>query len=76
MGQQHQLVSGRDLEFYYIRILSASAIHGVQYDVKYGTRWVQLILLYTFKGDATLTLGPYESAGTCIINYAPPEGII
>ena len=24
-------------------------------------------------GDATLTIGPYGSAGTCIINYAPPQ---
>ena len=26
-----------------------------------------------FRGDMTLTIGPYGSAGTCIINYAPPE---
>ena len=25
------------------------------------------------RGDATLTIGPYGSAGTCIINYAPPQ---
>ena len=24
-------------------------------------------------GDATLTIGPYGSAGMCIINYAPPQ---
>ena len=25
------------------------------------------------RGDTTLTIGPYGSAGTCIINYAPPQ---
>ena len=25
------------------------------------------------RGDATLTMGPYGSTGTFIINYAPPE---
>ena len=25
------------------------------------------------RGDATLTIGPHGSAGTCIINYAPPQ---
>ena len=25
------------------------------------------------RGDAMLTIGPYGSAGTCIINYAPPQ---
>ena len=25
------------------------------------------------RGDATLTIGPYGSTGTCIINYAPPQ---
>ena len=25
------------------------------------------------RGDATLTIGSYGSAGTCIINYAPPQ---
>ena len=25
------------------------------------------------RGDVTLTIGPYGSAGTCIINYAPPQ---
>ena len=25
------------------------------------------------RGDATLTIGPYGSAGTCIINYTPPQ---
>ena len=25
------------------------------------------------RGDATLTIGPYGSAGMCIINYAPPQ---
>ena len=24
-------------------------------------------------GDATLTMGPYGSAGTCVINYAPRQ---
>ena len=28
-------------------------------NVQYGTRSIWLILLYTFKGDATLTMGPY-----------------
>ena len=25
------------------------------------------------QGDATLTIGPYGSTGTCIINYTPPQ---
>ena len=37
----------------------------VPYDVQYGTRSIWPILLYTFQGDATLTIGPYGSAGMC-----------
>ena len=32
-----------------------------------------LYILYMFQGAATLTTEPYGSAGTCIINYAPPQ---
>ena len=35
--------------------------------VPYGRFLIQV------RGDATLTIGPYGSAGTCIINYAPPQ---
>ena len=31
------------------------------------------ILLYTFRSDAMLTMRPYESVGTCIINYVLRE---
>ena len=31
------------------------------------------VLLYMFRSDTTLTMGPYGSAGMCIINYAPLE---
>ena len=30
------------------------------------------ILLYTFRGDAMLTMGLYGSVGMCIINYYAP----
>ena len=53
--------------------LSVSAIHGGPYNVQYGTCSIWSILFYKFWGDATLTLGPYESTGTCIIKYATPE---
>ena len=38
---------------------------GVPYGVPY--------FMIHVRGDATLTIGPYGSAGTCIINYAPPQ---
>ena len=61
---------------YYMSILSVSAIHRgarILACVPYGTRSIRPILLYRFRGDAMLSMGPYGSAGTCIINYAPPE---
>ena len=61
---------------YYMCILSASAVRGVSYGfpsgthVPYGWFYYTPILLW---GDAILTIGPYGSAGTCIINYALPQ---
>ena len=50
------------------------AFTGVPYGVPYGMCVpYRLILLYMFRGDAVLTMGPYGSTGTCIINYNPPE---
>ena len=56
-----------------LRILSASAIQGVPYGVPYGTWFHTADFMIHDRGDATLTIGPYGSAGTCIINYAPPQ---
>ena len=56
-----------------MRILSASAIHG-------GAIWCPewnashtADFMIHVRGDATLTIGPYGSAGACIINYTPPQ---
>ena len=55
---------------YYICLLSASAIHR-------GAIWFPVLnvfhtdrLCYAVLGDATLTIGPYGSPGTCIVNCA------
>ena len=58
-------------------ILFASAFHGcaIQFPV-WNTHSIRPILLYTFRGDATLTIAWalwLWSTGTCIINYAPPQ---
>ena len=52
---------------YYMRILSARAILR-------GSIQTNFMLHVSVCGK--LTLWPYGSAGTCTINYAPPEGII
>ena len=59
--------------FYYMRILSASAIHGgaIRCPV-WNTSPTDDFIIHV-RGDATLTIGPYGSAGPCIINYAPPQ---
>ena len=60
--------------YYYMRILSASAIHGgVVWFPIWNTHSIRPILLYRFRGDATLTMGPYRTTGMCIINYTSPE---
>ena len=52
---------------YYMRILSASAVLGVLCPVRNTSHTADFII--HVRGDATLTIGPYGSAGTCIINY-------
>ena len=55
-----------------MRILSASAIHrGVIRCPVWNTSHTADFMIHVW-GDATLTIGPYRSAGPCIINYAPP----
>ena len=51
-----------------MRILSASAIHGgaIRCPV-WNTSHTDDFIIHV-RGDATLTFGPYGSAGTCIIN--------
>ena len=44
---------------------------GVPYGVPYTSHTADFMI--HVRGDATLTIGPYGSAGTCIINYAPPQ---
>ena len=60
-------------DIYYMRILSASAIHGgaIRCPVWNTSHTADFII--HVRGDATLTIGPYGSAGTCIINYAPAQ---
>ena len=55
--------------FYYMHNLSVSAIHWgpIRCPVHI------IIFIIHISGDATLTVGPDEKAGTCIINYAPSE---
>ena len=59
--------------FYYMRILSASAIHGGAIRCPVWNTSHTADFMIHVRGDATLTIGPYGSAGTCIINYAPPQ---
>ena len=58
-----------------MHILSASAIHGdaIRCPV-WNTSHTDDFIIHV-RGDATLTIGPYAygSAGTCIINYTPPQ---
>ena len=58
---------------YYMRILSASGIHGgaIRCPV-WNTSHTDDFIIHVW-GDTTFTIGPYGSAGTCIINYAPPQ---
>ena len=57
----------------YMRILSASAIHeGAIRCPVWNTSHTAGFMIHV-RGDATLTIGPYGSAGTCIINDAPPQ---
>ena len=63
--------------FYYMRILSASAVlecrsRGAIWCPVWNTSHTDDFMIHV-RGDATLTIGPYGSAGTCIINYAPPQ---
>ena len=55
----------------YIRILSASAIHAGAIRCPVWTSHTADFMIHV-RVDATLTIGSYGSAGTCIINYAPP----
>ena len=56
-----------------MRILSASAIHGGAIRCPVWNTSHTADFMIHVRGDATLTIGPYGSAGTCIINYAPPQ---
>ena len=60
------------LVIYYMRILSASAIHGGAIRCPVWNTSHTADFMIHVRGDATLTIGSYGSAGTCIINYAPP----
>ena len=60
-----------------MRIPSASAIHGGAircpvWNTVWNTSHMGDFMIHV-RGDATLTIGPYGSAGTCIINYTPPQ---
>ena len=59
--------------FYYMCILSASAIHGgaIRCPI-WNTSHTDDFIIHV-RGDAMLTIGPYGSTGTCIIDYAPPQ---
>ena len=58
---------------YYMRILSASAIHGGAIRcLVWNTSHTADFMIHV-RGDATLTIRSYGSAGTCIINYTPPQ---
>ena len=56
---------------YYMRILSASLRGAIRCPI-WKTSHTADFMIHV-RGDATLTIGPYGSAGTCIINYAPPQ---
>ena len=58
---------------YYMRFLSASAIHGGAIRCPVWNISHTADFMIHVRGDTTLTIGPYGSAGTCIINYAPPQ---
>ena len=65
--------SSHQYGFYYMCILSASAIHGgAIWCLIWNTSHMADFMIHV-RGDATLTIGSYGSAGTCIINYAPPQ---
>ena len=51
-----------------MRILSASAIWCPVWNTSHTADFMIHV-----RGDATVTIAPYGSTGTCIINYAPPQ---
>ena len=53
-----------------MRILSAVPFTGVPYGFPYGTCSIRADYVMQFWGDAMLTIGPYGSPGTCIVNCA------
>ena len=59
--------------YYYMRILSASAIHGGAIRCPVWNTSHTTDFMIRVRGDVTLTIGPYGSTGMCIINYAPPQ---